>query len=54
VTKKGSVGERYGGAQLCTLTSRHHLGTLAEAVVIVCITGAEVGVLQGQAGLTPS
>lgn len=36
------------------LTSREHLGTLAEAVVIVGVTGAESSALQCQATLLPS
>lgn len=34
-------------------TSGQHLGALAEAVVIVCITCAEVGALEDQAALAP-
>lgn len=34
-------------------TCRQHLGAFAEAVVVVCITGAEVGALEDQAALVP-
>lgn len=34
-------------------TSGQHLGALAEAVVVVCVAGAEVGALQDQAALAP-
>lgn len=34
-------------------TCRQHLGAFAEAVVVVCISGAEVGALEDQAALVP-
>lgn len=45
------MGVSGGPASSTTPTSRQHLGALAEAVVIVCVTSAEVGALQDQAAL---
>lgn len=45
---------RVGGASVHpALTCRQHLGALAQAVVIVCVAGAEVGALQDEAALAP-
>lgn len=41
------------GCPPALLTSREHLGALAETIVVVGVTGAEPGALQGQATLVP-
>lgn len=47
------MGGAESGLSPAAPTSGQHLGTLAEAVVVVGISGAEVGALQDQAALAP-